>query len=79
MVIAGDRQHMVTINNPNYLKYMMSLNANGAWTRTVKRTPSVQPIASYIELGTLVSTNVLAHPPATPLYGPLARVRSNCS
>jgi hypothetical protein len=38
MVIAGDRQHMIAINNPNYLKNMMSLNANGAGTGTVKRT-----------------------------------------
>src|SRR6516162_8854139 len=41
MVIAGDRQHMIAVNNPNYLKYMMSLNANGAGTGTVKWTTNV--------------------------------------
>jgi hypothetical protein len=28
---------MVAINNPDYLKYMMSLDANGARARTVKK------------------------------------------
>ena len=70
---------MVAINNPDYLKYMMSLNTNGAGTRTVKRTTSVQPVASHIELRTIVSSKMLPHPPATPLYRPLSRVRSNCS
>src|SRR6516164_11241677 len=55
MVIAGDRQHMVGINNPDYLKYMMSLNTNGARAWTVKRTTGIQPIASNIELRTVVS------------------------
>jgi hypothetical protein len=32
---------MVAIHNPNYLKYMMSLNTNGAGTGTVKRTTNV--------------------------------------
>jgi len=41
MVIAGNRQHMIAINNPNYLKYMMSLNANGAGTGTVKWATNV--------------------------------------
>jgi hypothetical protein len=77
MVIAGDRQHMIAINNPNYLKYMMSLDANGARTGTVKRTTSIQPVASNIELGTVLSSKVLAHPPATPLCGPLYGVRSS--
>ena len=44
MVIAGDRQHMVAIDNPDYLKYVMSLDANGARARTVKRTTSIQRI-----------------------------------
>jgi hypothetical protein len=68
---------MIAINNPDYLKYMMSLNTNGAGTRTVKRTTSIQPIASNIKLRTVASPQVLPHPPATPLYGPLSRVRSN--
>jgi hypothetical protein len=25
MMIAGDRQHMVAINHPDYLKYMLTL------------------------------------------------------
>ena len=41
MIIAGDRQHMVAINNSDYLKYMMSLNTNGAGTGTIKRTTNV--------------------------------------
>jgi hypothetical protein len=41
MVIAGDRQHMIAINNLDYLEYMMSLNTNGAGTGTVKRTANV--------------------------------------
>jgi hypothetical protein len=77
MIIAGDRQHMIAINNPNYLKYMMSLDANGARARTVKRTTSIQPVASDIELRTVASSKVLPHPPAAPLYRPLSRVRSN--
>jgi hypothetical protein len=66
------------INNPDYLKYMMSLNTNGARAWTVKRATGIQPIASNIELRTVVSSEMLPHPPATPLYRPLARVRSNC-
>jgi hypothetical protein len=78
MVVAGDRQNMIAINDPNYLKYVMRLNTNGAGTRTVKRTTSVQPVASDIELGTVLSSQMLPHPPAAPLYRPLLRVRSNC-
>jgi hypothetical protein len=79
MVIARDRQHMVAINNPDYLKYMMSLDANGVGTGTVKRTTNIQPVASNIELRTVASSKVLPHPPATPICRPLFRVRSNCS
>src|SRR5215469_6366269 len=79
MVIAGDRQHMVAINHPNYLKYMMSFDANSARARTVKRTTGIQPVASHIELRTVASSKVLPHPPAAPLNRPLARVRSNWS
>ena len=68
---------MVAIHNPNYLKYMMSLNTNGAGTRTVKRTSSIQPIASHIKLRTVVSAKMLPHPPTAPLYRSLSRVRSN--
>jgi len=78
MVIAGDCQHMIAINNPDYLKYMMSLNTNGAGTRTIKRTTSIQPIASNIELRTVPSSKVLPHPPATPLCRSPFRVPSNC-
>jgi hypothetical protein len=77
MVIAGDRQHMLAIHNPNDLKYMMSLNANGTGTWTVKRTPSVQPVASHIKRRTVVSSQVLPHPPTTPLRRPFSRIRSN--
>ena len=50
MVIARDRQHMVAINNPDYLKYMMSLNANSARARTVKLTELMQliPVAARV-------------------------------
>ena len=58
MVIAGDRQHMVGINNPDYPKYMMSLDADGARAWTVKRTTGIQPIASNIELRTVVSSKI---------------------
>jgi len=68
---------MVAINNPNYLKYMMSFDANGAGTGTVQRATSIQPVASNIELRTIASSQVLPHPPATPLCGPLSRVSSN--
>jgi hypothetical protein len=51
MVIAGDRQHMVAINHPNYLKYMMGLDANGARARTVKRTS----VTVEVTLGTRMS------------------------
>src|SRR6516165_2942080 len=68
---------MVAINNPNYLKYMMSFDANGARTGTVQRTTSIQPVASSIELRTIASSQVLPHPPAAPLCGPLSRVSSN--
>src|SRR6516162_7890442 len=68
---------MVAINNPNYLKYMMSFDANGARTGTVQRTTSIQPVASSIELRTIASSQMLPHPPATPLCGPLSRVSSN--
>src|SRR6516162_7874912 len=68
---------MIAINNPNYLKYMMSFDANGARTGTVQRTTSIQPVASNIELRTIASSQVLPHPPATPLCGPLSRVSSN--
>jgi hypothetical protein len=77
MVIAGDRQHMVAIKDLNYLKYMMSLDANSAGASTVKRSTSIQPVASNIELRTVASSQVLPHPPATPLHGPLARIRSS--
>ena len=79
MIIAGDRQHMIAINNPNYLKYVMSLDADGAGARTVKRTTSVQPVASHIELRTVVSRKMLPHPPAAPVCGSLSRVCSNYS
>jgi hypothetical protein len=75
MVIAWNRQHMVAINNPNYLKHMMSFDANGAGTGTVQRATSIQPVASNIELRTIASSQVLPHPPATPLCGPLSRVQ----
>jgi hypothetical protein len=68
---------MIAINNPNYLKYMMSLDTNGARTRTVKWTPSIQPVASHIKLRTVVTPKMLPHPPTAPLYRPLSRVRSN--
>ena len=58
MVIARDRQHMIAINNSDYLKYMMSFDANGARARTVKRTTGIQPIASNIELRTVVSSKI---------------------
>jgi hypothetical protein len=77
MVIAGDRQDMVAINNLNYLKNMMSLNTDGARARTIKRATSIQPVASDIELRTIASSKVLPHPLAAPLYRPLSRVRSN--
>jgi hypothetical protein len=77
MIIAGDRQHMIAINNPDYLKYMMSLDANGARARTVERTTGIQPVASNIELRTVTSSKVLPHPPTAPLDRPLARVRPN--
>jgi hypothetical protein len=67
MVIAGDRQHMVVINHPNYLKYVMCFDANGARAWTVKRTTGVQPAASNIELRTVASSKVLPHPPAARL------------
>src|SRR6516225_470652 len=67
MVIAGDRQHMVAINDPNYLKYMMCFDANGAHAWTVKRTTGIQPVASNVERRTVASSKVLPHPPAAPL------------
>jgi hypothetical protein len=70
---------MIAINNPNYLKNMMSLDTNGARARTVKRTTSVQPVASHIELRTVVSSKMLPHPPAAPLCRPLFGAASNCS
>jgi hypothetical protein len=79
MVIAGDRQHMVAINHPNYLKYMMGFDANGARAWTVKRTTGIQPVASNVELRTVASSKVLPHPPAAPLNRPLVRIRSNWS
>jgi len=36
MVITGDRQHMLAINNADYLKYMMCFDANGARAWTVE-------------------------------------------
>jgi hypothetical protein len=77
MVIAGDRQHMIAINHPDYLKNMMSLNTDSARARTIKRATSIQPVASDIEVRTIASSKVLPHPPAAPLYRPLCRVRSN--
>jgi len=71
MVIAGDRQHVSPINNLNYLKHVMDLDTNGAGARTVKRTTSVQPVASRVELRTVMPSEMLPHPPATPLYGSL--------
>jgi hypothetical protein len=68
---------MVAIKDLNYLKYMMSLDANSAGASTVKRSTSIQPVASNIELRTVASSQVLPHPPATPLHGPLARIRSS--
>jgi len=58
MVIAGDRQHMVAINHPDYLKYMMCFDANGSRPWTVKRTTGIQPVASHIELRTVASAKV---------------------
>ena len=63
---------MSRINNPNHLEHMMSLDTNGTGARTVKRTTNVQPVASYIELRTVVPSEMLPHPPATPLYGSLS-------
>src|SRR5215470_5960005 len=77
VVIAGDRQHMVAINHPDYLKYVMCFDANGARARTVKRTTGIQPVAGNIELRNVVSSKVLPHPPDAPLNRPLARVRTN--
>src|SRR5579872_1837834 len=68
---------MVAINNPNYLKYVVSFDANGAGTGTVQRATSIQPIASNIELRTIASSQMLPHPPATPFSRPLSRVSSN--
>src|SRR3974390_3785749 len=63
LVITGDRQHMSPINNPNHLEHMISLDTNGARARTVKRTTNVQPVASHIELRTVVPSEMLPHPP----------------
>jgi len=72
MVIAGDRQDVSRINDSNNLKHVMSLDTNGPGARTVKRTANVQPIASHIELRTVMPSEMLPHPPATPFYGSLA-------
>jgi hypothetical protein len=72
MVIAGDRQDVPRINDPNHLKHVMSLDTNGPGARTVKRTTSVQPVAGHVELRTVVPSEMLPHPPSTPLYGSLS-------
>jgi hypothetical protein len=72
MVITGDRQHMSRINNPNHLEHMMSLDTNGTRARTIKWTTNIQPIASHIELRAVGASEMLPHPPATPLYGSLS-------
>ena len=51
MVIAGNRQHMVAINNPNYMKYMMSFDPNGAGTGTIQRATSIQPVRATLNSG----------------------------
>ena len=68
MVITGDRQHMSPIKNPNHLEHMMNLDTNGTGARTLKRTTNVEPVESHIKLRTVVPSEMLAHPPAAPLY-----------
>jgi len=41
VVIAGDREDVLPVNDLNYLKHMMSLNPNRAGARTVKWTTGV--------------------------------------
>ena len=68
MVITRDCQHMSRINNPNHLEHMMSLDTNCTGARTLERTTNIQPVAGHIELRTVVPSEMLPHPPATPLY-----------
>jgi hypothetical protein len=79
MVITGDRQHVSLINNPNHLEHVMSLDTNGTGARTVKRATDIQPVESHIELRTVMPPEMLPHPPATPLYGSIIRLRCGCS
>src|ERR1700730_5147947 len=67
MIITGDRQHLSRTDNPNYLEHMMLLYAECSGARTIKRTTYIQPVASRIEFRTVVPTEMLSHPPATPL------------
>ena len=70
---------MPRINNPNHLEHMMSLDTNGAGARTFKRTTNFEPIAGHVELRTVMTSQMLLHPPATPLFGSLSPVRRSCS
>jgi hypothetical protein len=67
MVITGDCQHMFPINDLNNLEDMMRLDTNYAGPRSIHWSTDVQPVASYIELRTVVPSEMLSHPPATPL------------
>ena len=42
---------MVVINDPNYLKYMVSFDANGAWTGTVQRTTIFNQLRATLNSG----------------------------
>ena len=70
---------MPRINNLDHLKHMMSLDTNGAGARTVKRTTNFQPVAGHVELRIAMTSEMLPHPPATPLFGSLSPVRRRCS
>jgi hypothetical protein len=67
MIISGDRQHPFRINDPNHLEHVMSLDTERPRARTRKRTTDIQRVARYVEFRTEMTTEMLAHPPATPV------------
>jgi hypothetical protein len=67
VIVTGDREYLSRTNDADNLKYVMRLNTYGSGTRSLKRAADSQPVNSRVEFWAVVASQMLSHPPATPL------------
>jgi hypothetical protein len=67
VIVTGDREYLSWTNDPDDFKNVMRLNTYGSGTRSLKRAADSQPVNSRVEFWAVVPSQMLSHPPATPL------------